>query len=143
MCATGRVPSSTRRQTVRTLTLSIRAASGTVRSSGTTRVRPVSMGRGSTRGCCTVQSQQPGRTNRVRVASGPRALTAATDEYAAYAAYVTARFDAYARTDAVVARRLRVQTQIVCPVLWYSRVRCALILSANCYKGRRGWAASA
>ena len=72
-------------------------------------------------------SQQPGRTNRVRVACGPRALTAASDEYAAYAAYVTAKFDAYARTDAVVSRRLRVQTQYVRPVRWYSRVRCILI----------------
>ena len=53
-------------------------------------------------------SQQPTRTNRVRVAYGLRALTAASDKYAAYAAYVTAKFDAYARTDAVVSRRLRV-----------------------------------
>jgi hypothetical protein len=127
MCATGRVPSSTRRQTVRTLTLSIRAASGTVRSSGTARVRPVPMGSGSTRGCCTVPSQHPTRTNRVRVASGPGALTAASDEYAAHAAYVTGKFDAYAPTDPVVSRRLRVQTQYVRPVRWYSRVRCALI----------------
>ena len=124
MCATGRVPSSTRRQTVRTLTLSIRAASGTVRSSGTARVRPVPS---SARGCCTTPSQQPTRTNRVRVAYGLRALTAASDKYAAYAAYVTAKFDAYARTDAVVSRRLRVQTQYVRPVRWYSRVRCILI----------------
>ena len=58
-------------------------------------------------------SQQPARMNRVRVAYGPRTLTAASDEYAAYAAYATAKFDACARTDAVVSRRLRVQTQIV------------------------------
>lgn len=127
MCVRGRVPSSTRRQTVRTLTLNIRAASGTVCSSGTTRVRLVPRGSGSTRGCCTVPSQQPTRTNRVRVAFGPRALTAASDEYAAYAAYVKAKFDAYARTDAVVSRRLRVQTQHVRPVRWYSRDRRILI----------------
>jgi len=132
------VPSSTRRQTVRTLTLSIRAVSGTVRSSGAARVRPVPMGSGSTRGCCTVPSQQPTRTNRVRVASGPRALTAASDEYAADAAYVNAEFNAYARTDAVVSRRLSVQTQIVRPVCSYSRVRSALILSANCYRVAAG-----
>ena len=83
-------------------------------------------------------SQQPTRTNRVRVAYGLRALTAASDKYAAYAAYVTAKFDAYARTDAVVSLRLGVQTQIVRPVRSYSRVRSALILSANCYMGAAG-----